>query len=102
MLDLIFTNDKDIITVEIANDCLLPCDPYHPATVSSITSNKDFKDLKFENFYFKFKRGDYIALLPVHCRLLGSITDINQDQLGSITDINHATETFYNIIYRHK
>ncbi|KAG5887687.1 hypothetical protein JTB14_015590 [Gonioctena quinquepunctata] len=46
-LDLIFTNDKDIITVEIANDCLLPFDPYHPATVSSITSNTSFKDLKF-------------------------------------------------------
>ncbi|KAG5864357.1 PiggyBac transposable element-derived protein 3, partial [Gonioctena quinquepunctata] len=49
MLDLIFTNDKDIITVESANDCLLPCDSYHRATVSSITSNKDFKELNFEN-----------------------------------------------------
>ncbi|XP_050516531.1 uncharacterized protein LOC126891399 [Diabrotica virgifera virgifera] len=92
LLDLVFANDNENVTVEIANDYLLPCDRYHPALSISLAIKDNMPELQYDSFAFNFRRGDYVALNMY----LASISWENV--LGICSDINEATELFYSIL----
>uniref|UniRef100_A0A6P7GU59 Uncharacterized protein LOC114342319 n=1 Tax=Diabrotica virgifera virgifera TaxID=50390 RepID=A0A6P7GU59_DIAVI len=92
LLDLVFANDNENVTVEIANDYLLPCDRYHPAISISLAIKDNMPELQYDSFAFNFRRGDYVALNMY----LASISWENV--LGICSDINEATELFYSIL----
>ena len=61
MLDLVFVHDK-LVNVNIANECLLPCDQHHPALTIEVPRSSRNSDLQYDTYSYNFKAADYAML----------------------------------------